>query len=68
LKERSIAWEEAFRGPQYAADVVRAALEAAGVECLTIGDDTAYGPVMESRVLVPATQVKKARKIVAERS
>jgi len=59
-------WEVVFEGPQFAADVVQASLEAAGIHALTVGSDTAYGPIVQSRVLVPEEEAEAARKIVAE--
>jgi len=60
-------WTVVFRGPDYAAAVVAAALEAAGLRVETMTDTGHLWPgVMgqDSRVFVPEEQVQEAQHVL----
>ena len=61
-------WEVVFSGPQFAAEVVRAALEAHEIRA-EIMSDSAYGPALDlsaSRVYVPADRLADARGLIKD--
>jgi len=62
-------WEVIFRGPQWKADVIAAALQAQGVEAESFME-MRIGPILDAQVMVPAGQASRARRIIdaAERT
>ena len=62
-------WEVVFKGPQWKADVIAAALQAQGVEAESF-QDIRIGPILDAQVMVPAGQASRARRIIdqAERT
>jgi hypothetical protein len=56
-------WEVVFKGPQWKADVVAAALQAQGVEAESF-QDMRIGPILDAQVMVPAGQASRARRII----
>jgi hypothetical protein len=62
-------WEVVFKGPQWKADVIAAALQAQGVDAESF-QEMRIGPIIDAQVMVPAGQVSRARRIIdqAERT
>ena len=62
-------WEVVFKGPQWKADVIAAALLAQGVDAESF-QEMRIGPIIDAQVMVPAGQVSRARRIIdqAERT
>ena len=62
-------WEVVFKGPQWKADVIAAALQAQGVDAESF-QDIRIGPILDAQVMVPAGQASRARRIIdqAERT
>ena len=62
-------WEVVFKGPQWKADVIAAALQAQGVQAESF-QDIRIGPILDAQVMVPAGQASRARRIIdqAERT
>ncbi len=58
-------WEVVFRGPQWKADVIAAALQAQGVEAESF-QEMRIGPILDAQVMVPAGQASRARRIIDE--
>jgi len=58
-------WEVVFKGPQWKADVIAAALQAQGVEAESF-QDMRIGPILDAQVMVPAGQASRARRIIDE--
>jgi hypothetical protein len=60
-------WEVVFQGPEYAAQTVAAALDAAGVRVETM-TDTGHlwpgGQIDQSRVFVPEEEADRARTLI----
>ena len=56
-------WEVVFKGPQWKADVIAAALQAQGVEAESF-QDMRIGPILDAQVMVPAGQASRARRII----
>jgi len=56
-------WEVVFKGPQWKADVIAAALQAQGVEAESF-QDIRIGPILDAQVMVPAGQASRARRII----
>jgi len=56
-------WEVVFKGPQWKADVIAAALQAQGVEAESF-QDIRIGPILDAQVMVPACQASRARRII----
>lgn len=63
-------WSVVFEGTRLEADLVGAALEAAGLDSRVLTDSGAYfpGAASDSRVLVPEEQAAAAREIVRQGS
>lgn len=60
-------WSVVFTGPNYAAEVVRASLEAAGYRSEILTDTGHVWPGMaaeDTRVFVPEEQAEAARRII----
>jgi len=58
-------WEVVFKGPQWKADVIAAALQAQGVEAESF-QEMRIGPILDAQVMVPAGQASRARRIIDE--
>ncbi len=58
-------WEVVFKGPQWKADVIAAALQAQGVEAESFME-MRIGPILDAQVMVPAGQASRARRIIDE--
>ncbi|HEX2682148.1 MAG TPA: DUF2007 domain-containing protein [Candidatus Dormibacteraeota bacterium] len=61
-------WTEVHRGDLLHAEIIAAALDAAGLEVKVFGD-TAYGVGInftEARVMVPDDQASRARRLIRE--
>jgi hypothetical protein len=56
-------WEVVFKGPQWKADVIAAALQAQGVEAESF-QELRIGPILDAQVMVPAGQASRARRII----
>ncbi len=58
-------WEVVFKGPQWKADVIAAALQAQGVEAESFME-MRIGPILDAQVMVPAGKASRARRIIDE--
>jgi aspartokinase len=58
-------WVVVFKGEQWMADVIAAALTAQGVEAESF-QEMRLGPIIEAQVMVPAAQAETARRVIRD--
>ena len=58
-------WTVVFKGEQWMADVIAAALTAQGIEAEAF-QEMRLGPIIEAQVMVPAGQAETARRVIRE--